>query len=60
MLKPFTIDYRHNGRTYTMTLEAESHDDAKRRMASAYYNGQPSEIVASVSVPGWMAKAVGL
>ena len=58
-LKPYAIEYRHEGRTFTMTLEARDHEDAKRRMASAYFNGQPFEIVASVSVPAWMAKAVG-
>jgi uncharacterized protein YjaZ len=58
-LRPFTIDYRHEGRDYTMTLEATDHADAKRRMASAYFNGQPSLLVASVDVPKWLAKAVG-
>jgi hypothetical protein len=59
-LKPFTIQYRHEGRDFTMTLEARDHDDATRRMASAYFNGQPQEIVASINVPRFMAKAVGL
>jgi hypothetical protein len=29
-------------------------------MASAYFNGQPQQIVASINVPRFMAKAVGL
>lgn len=57
-LRPFTIDYRHEGRDYTMTLEATDHADAKRRMASAYFNGSPSEVVFSVKVPSLFAKGV--
>jgi septin family protein len=59
-LKPFAIEYRHNGRVFNMTFEAQDHEDAKRRMASAFWNGQPFEIIASGTVPKWMAKAVGL
>jgi hypothetical protein len=59
-LKPHVIEYRHMGRTFTMTLEAESIEDAKARLRSAYFNGEAMELVASVTVPRWMAKAVGL
>jgi hypothetical protein len=58
-LKPFTIEYIHEGREGSMKLMARSHDDAKRRMASAFYNGEPLEVAASVSVPGWLARMGG-
>jgi hypothetical protein len=58
-MKPFVIEYRHMGKTYHMALEAESHEDAKRRMNSAYFNGEPLERVASVTVPKWMAEIWG-
>ena len=59
-LKPYVIEYIHEGREGSMKLMARSHDDAKRRMASAFYNGEPLEVVASVPVPGWLARVVGL
>ncbi len=58
-LRAYCIEYRHLGRTYTMTIEAADHEDAKRRMASAYHNGEPFEVVARVPVPGWFAKVMG-
>lgn len=58
-LKPFSIEYLHNGKPFLMTFEAESMEDARRRMASAFYNGQPQEIVGRLDCPRWLAKAVG-
>lgn len=37
---PFAVDYNHNGKTYRLTLWAESWDDAQNRLRSIGGNGR--------------------
>ena len=59
-MKAFTIPYNANGKRYDLTLEAESHDDALRRLRAAYLQANPPEqLVARIPVPSWAAKMIG-
>ena len=58
-LKPFAIEYRHNGRLYHIEVHAEDFDDAKARIRSAHYNGKPLQLVATAKVPSWLQKLIG-
>ena len=58
-MKPYTVSYRHKGREYVIEVYAESVTDARERLGSAYFNGQPDELVASVKAPGWLSRVFG-
>ena len=49
-LKPHASEYRHGGKTYLLPILATDCDDAKARIRSAYFNGQPLERVFGVGV----------
>ena len=60
MTKPYAIQYQHNGKTRLMRLHADSFEDAKRQLSSAYYNGEAQEVVAEVKAPRWLSKLIGI
>lgn len=49
-MKPYPVEYRHNGKTYVFDIIAESKEDARARLSSAYHNGEVQERVAKVRV----------
>lgn len=49
-LKPHAIEYHHNGKVYLLPIYATDCDDAKARIRSAYFNGQPLQRVFGVEV----------
>ena len=42
------IEYRHQGKVYLLPIMAADHDDAMRRIASAYHNGEPLKRVGGI------------
>jgi len=57
-LKPYAREYLYNGKRWVMTFEAESQEDANRRMNAAYMNGTSQQIVGTLDCPRWLVKAV--
>lgn len=57
-MKPHTIEYRHMGKTYLMSLAAESIPDAEARLRSAYFNGEAQEVVFRVGVGKKLGKII--
>lgn len=49
-LKPHAIEYHHGGKVYLLEVYATDCDDAKARIRSAYFNGQPLQRVFGVDV----------
>lgn len=58
-LKPYSIEYRHHGKTYVIEVYAESKQDAQDRMRSAYFNGETQTILMQYSAPKWLVRAIG-
>lgn len=59
MGRPYVIEYRHNGRTYHLEMEADSHANAMERLRDAYHNGEALERVGTAPVPGFIGRMIG-
>ena len=59
-LHPYAIPYHYNGRDYVIEIFAHDQDDARKRLRSAFYQGNPpEEIVLQVQAPKWLGKLIG-
>ena len=55
--KTYAIDYRKDGKTYTVYVEAHSWNDANQHLHSLLRTGiVVGEVVGSIPVPGWIGK----
>lgn len=45
-LKPYTVRYRHAGKTYLLDMHAIDEEDAQARLRSAHFNGRIERSIA--------------
>lgn len=59
MSKPYTVTFRHKGKTRTMDFHATDDADAQAQMNSAWHNGEFHEVVYRAKGPEWLSKLIG-
>jgi len=50
--KPYLFEYRHNGSTWGLKIEAESPQDAQARLKSLAWAQYKGEVMLTLSIPG--------